>query len=97
MGRQAVEFVSGGTVVRGWLFTPDGSQGLTPAIVMVPGFSASSRFTVFDLFAEAFAEVGVAVLLVDTRGFGLSDGDPRHEINIWSRSYSRTAVGWIPP
>ncbi|MEN8234931.1 MAG: alpha/beta fold hydrolase [Actinomycetota bacterium] len=96
MGRQAVEFTSGDAVVRGWLFTPDGSQGPTPAIVMVPGFSASSRFTVFDFYAEAFAEIGVAALLVDARGFGLSDGDPRHEINAWdqARDY-RSAIEFL--
>lgn len=96
MGRQAVEFLSEGAAVRGWLFAPDGSKGPTPAIVMVPGFSASSRFPVFDQYAEAFAEVGVAALLVDARGFGLSDGDPRHEINVWeqARDY-RAAIDFL--
>lgn len=96
MGKQPVEFVSGNGVVRGWLFTPDGSQGPSPAIVMIPGFSASTRFPVFDQYAEAFAEVGVAALLVDARGFGLSDGDTRHEINVWeqARDY-RAAISFI--
>ena len=96
MGRQAVEFLSGTVVVRGWKFAPDDSKGPTPAIVMVPGFSASSRFPVFDQYAEAFAEVGVAALLVDARGFGLSDGDPRHEINVWdqARDY-RAAIDFL--
>ena len=52
---------------------------------MVPGFSASSRFPVFEQYAEAFAEIGVAALLVDARGFGRSDG-PRHEINVWEQT-----------
>ncbi|MEN8114753.1 MAG: alpha/beta fold hydrolase, partial [Actinomycetota bacterium] len=96
MGRQAVEFVSEGAVVRGWFFTPDGSHSLTPAIVMVPGFSASSRFTVFDLYAEAFADIGVAALLVDARGFGLSDGEPRHEINVWNQARDyRAAIEFL--
>lgn len=96
MGRQAVEFLSGRGFVRGRLFTPDDSQGPAPAIVMVPGFSASSRFPVFDQYAKGFAEVGVAALLLDARGFGLSDGDPRHEINVWdqARDY-RAAIDFL--
>lgn len=96
MGKQPVEFVSGSGVVRGWMLTPDGSQISSPAIVMIPGFSASSRFPVFDQYAEAFADVGVAALLVDARGFGLSEGDRRHEINVWeqARDY-RAAIDFL--
>ncbi len=86
MGKQPVEFVSEGTIVRGWLFAPDAPDGSTPGIVMAPGFSATSTFTVFGRYAEAFAEVGITALLFDVRGFGLSDGDPRHEINIWNQA-----------
>lgn len=59
---------------------------------MIPGFSASTRFPVFDQYAEAFAEVGVAALLVDARGFGLSDGDTRHEINVWEQARDYVAA-----
>jgi pimeloyl-ACP methyl ester carboxylesterase len=53
---------------------------------MAPGFSATSYFQVFERYAEALREVGVAVLLFDFRGFGLSDGEPRYEINPWTQA-----------
>ena len=83
-------------MIRGWLFTPEHAQDVNPAIVMIPGFSASSRFPVFDQYAEAFANVGVAALLVDARGFGLSESHTRHEINVWeqARDY-RAAIDFL--
>ncbi len=90
-----VEFDSEGVVVRGRLFTPDGG-GPTPGIVMAPGFSVTSGFPVFADYAKAIADIGVAVLLFDYRGFGRSDGEPRQEINPWDqvRDY-RAAVGFL--
>ena len=67
MDRQAVEFVSGSSLVRGRLFTPDGPHDSRPALVMVPGFSASSRFPVFEQYAAAFAGVGSTVAKVVPR------------------------------
>ncbi len=53
---------------------------------MIHGFSATISGMVADRYAAAFAETGVAALLVDTRGFGKSDGDPRCEINPWTEA-----------
>ena len=53
---------------------------------MAPGFSVTSSFTVFERYARAVAEIGVAVLLFDYRGFGLSDGEPRCEVNPWNQA-----------
>lgn len=55
-------------------------------MVMAPGFSVTSRFPVFAKYAEAFAEVGVTTLLFDYRGFGVSEGEPRQEINPWEQA-----------
>jgi hypothetical protein len=46
-----------------------------------------------DRYAEVFAEAGVSALLYDHRNMGISDGEPRQEINPWvqSRGY-RDAV-----
>lgn len=90
-----VEFVSEGIVLRGRLFSPD-KEGPTPGIVMAPGFSVTSGFPVFKDYAKAIAEIGVAALLFDYRGFGRSDGEPRQEINPWDqvRDY-RAAVGFL--
>ena len=38
---------------------------------------------VFDKYAEAFSRAGLAVLLYDHRNFGMSEGEPRQEINPW--------------
>ena len=90
-----MEFDLESSVIRGRLFTPD-VEGPTAAIAMGPGFSATSRFAVFEHYARAITEIGVAVLLFDYRGFGLSDGEPRREINAWkqARDY-RAAVQFL--
>jgi len=49
---------------------------------MAHGFSATINGMVADEFATVFHEAGLAVLLYDHRGFGLSDG-PRQEVNLW--------------
>jgi fermentation-respiration switch protein FrsA (DUF1100 family) len=36
-----------------------------------------------ERFAQAFAEAGFVVLLHDHRGFGASDGVPRHDVDPW--------------
>lgn len=41
---------------------------------------------VADRYAEAFAEAGVSALIYDHRNFGISDGEPRQEINPWVQS-----------
>ena len=91
----AVEFTSEDSVLRGRLFTPDGKNP-SPGIVMAPGFSATSHFAVFERYATAIAETGVAVFLFDYRGFGPSEGEPRHEINAWNQARDyRSAVEFL--
>lgn len=90
-----LEFVSEGSVLRGRLFTPD-VEGPTPGIVMAPGFSATSHFAIFERYARAIAAIGVAVFLFDYRGFGPSEGEPRHEINAWNQARDyRSAVEFL--
>lgn len=83
--RQQVEFASDGLTLRGSLHVPASSSQPMPAIVMIHGFSATTAMGL-EHYANAFAEVGVAALLVDTRGFGLSDGEPRSQINVWGEA-----------
>ena len=90
-----LEFVSEGSVLRGRLFTPDGKNP-SPGIVMAPGFSATSHSAVFERYATAIAAIGVAVFLFDYRGFGPSEGEPRHEINAWNQARDyRSAVEFL--
>lgn len=90
-----VELASEDSVVRGRLFKPS-VMGPTPGMVMAPGFSVTSRFPVFERYAEALAEVGVTTLLFDYRGFGMSEGEPRQEVNPWeqARDY-RAAIEFL--
>lgn len=85
--RQDVGFDADGITLRGWLYRPqqDASAGQhLPAIVMCGGYGTTKEmFT--DLYAEKFAAAGFAVLLYDHRGFGASDGLPRHEANPWQQ------------
>jgi pimeloyl-ACP methyl ester carboxylesterase len=51
---------------------------------------------VADRYAEVLHDAGFAVLLYDHRNFGISDGEPRGEINPWiqARGY-RDAIDFV--
>jgi uncharacterized protein len=84
----------GGTVLRGWYYTPEGA-GAAPAIVMAHGFSAVKEMAL-DPFARAFCDAGMAVLVYDHRNLGASDGTPRQEINLWAQARDyRHAISWL--
>jgi pimeloyl-ACP methyl ester carboxylesterase len=82
--RRPGEVPGAGGTLRGWWY-PAGSGSPGPGIVMIHGFSATATGMVADRYAERFAEAGVAALLLDPRGFGRSDGEPRHQINPWEQ------------
>ena len=83
MNRTDVEFNAEGTILRGWLYRPDG-DGVAPGVVMAHGYSAVKEMYL-DAFAEVFAEAGLACLVFDNRNFGASDGEPRYEIDPWEQ------------
>jgi uncharacterized protein len=84
MERQDVEFtVEGNVTLRGWLFVPDG-PGPHPAITMAHGFAGVKEHGL-ERFALAFVNAGFVVLVHDHRGFGASDGAPRHDIDPWAQ------------
>ena len=60
MNRTDVEFNAEGTILRGWLYRPDG-DGVVPGVVMAHGYSAVKEMYL-DAFAEVFAEAGLAAL-----------------------------------
>ena len=77
-----VEFrVESDVTLRGWLFIPD-TQGPRPAITMAHGF-AGIREHGLDRFARVFVDAGFVVLVHDHRGFGVSDGHPRFDVDPW--------------
>ncbi len=93
--RHDVEFPAArGTILRGWLYLPDGG-GRRPGVVMAHGFSATKEMAL-DRFAEVFRAAGIAVLVYDHRNLGSSDGEPRQEINPWAQARDyRRAIGWL--
>jgi hypothetical protein len=62
---------------------------------MTHGLSATISMTA-DRYAESFRDAGFAVLLFDHRNFGISDGEPRQQINKWvqARGY-RDAMSFL--
>ena len=49
-----------------------------------------------ERFAHAFAEDGFVVLVHDHRGFGASDGEPRHDIDPWRQVADwRRAISYL--
>jgi len=62
---------------------------------MTHGTSATITM-VADRYAEILHDAGFAVLLYDHRNFGISDGEPRGEINPWvqARGY-RDAIDFV--
>jgi uncharacterized protein len=92
---QPVEFRSEGATLRGVLYLPDGYSAPRPAVVMAHGTTATIKM-VIDRYAEAFAAAGFAALTYDHRNLGVSDGEPRQEINPWvqARGY-KDAISYV--
>lgn len=65
-----------GTMLEAWLFLPD-AVAAPPVAVMAPGLGGT-KDGLIEPFAWAFVAHGIAALLFDYRGFGGSDGLPRH-------------------
>lgn len=82
--RQDVEFNADGSLIRGWLYRPEGAAGPLPIVVMAGGFSCVKEMHLAN-YAEVFAGAGLAVLLFDFRNLGASDGVPRQELNPWQQ------------
>lgn len=75
---RAVSFFSDGVTVRGHLTAPAGASRL-PAVVLSHGFMCVMAMGLPEL-AHRLAGAGYAVLRIDYRGFGESDGEPRNVV-----------------
>ncbi|CAD0187213.1 Quorum-quenching protein AidA [Ruegeria sp. THAF57] len=92
--------VSDGIELHTWVFRPQGFEGPRPAITMAHGFGGV-KYRGLRNYAERFAAAGFVVTVHDHRGFGLSGGavrgdiDPWQQISDWRRiiTYAETLDG----
>jgi len=77
-----ISFPSEGALLRGLLIFDPSCEGRRPLVVMAHGTSATYPMVAVE-YARAFARAGLAALIYDHRNFGVSDGEPRFEINPW--------------
>lgn len=73
MHGEKVDYYSSETRCSALLWRPDGTVGPAPAVVLCHGFRGIKEWALPD-FAELFVARGYAVLAIDYRGFGESDG-----------------------
>jgi uncharacterized protein len=74
---ERVAFTSEGARVAGLLRLPDDPVGPYPAIVQGPGWLQLKEAKRNPPYHQAFTDAGFAVLVIDFRGFGESEGDGR--------------------
>lgn len=74
MRTERVEFYSEGELIAGLWRTPDTGKGPFRAIVQGPGWLGLKDAKLYVRYHEALTEAGFAVLVIDYRGFGDSEG-----------------------
>lgn len=75
MGSEEVVFHSGGVRIAATLKLPDDGRPVHPAVVQGPGWLGLRDAKLYHPYHEALLAAGIAVLVLDYRGFGDSDGD----------------------
>ena len=79
--RREVWFPSGGVRCAADLYLPEGAGSPVPCVVMGHGGSGTKRLGL-PAYASKFADGGIAALVLDYRGFGASEGEPRQVIDV---------------
>lgn len=74
MQETSVEFFSEGSLIRGLWRTPDNGTIPYPAVIQGPGWLGLKDAKLYVRYHEAFTAAGIAVLAIDYRGFGDSEG-----------------------
>ncbi|TFH27879.1 MAG: acetylxylan esterase [Bacteroidia bacterium] len=91
-----IEFPSEGATLRGRLYMPENKSENLAIVIMAHGYSATIEGMVADRYAEVICEAGFAVLLYDHRNLGISGGEPRQQINIWTQARGyRDAIDYV--
>jgi hypothetical protein len=80
---EPVEFASAGERLAGLLYRPVG-EGPHPLVVMAGGWCYVKEL-VQPIFADEFAQMGLAALIFDYRCMGGSTGEPRQHIDPWQQ------------
>ncbi|MFI6348634.1 alpha/beta hydrolase [Streptomyces sp. NPDC050560] len=85
MKSETVEYFSGPDRVRALWRTPD-APGPHRAVIQGPGWYGLKDAKAYDRYHEAFTAAGFAVLSIDYRGFGESEGErgivnPAHQLD----------------
>ncbi len=78
-----IGFESQNATLRGRLYLPDDKSKKYPVIVMAHGFTTTINGMTADKYAERYRDADFAVLLYDHRNLGISDGEPRRDVNFW--------------
>lgn len=73
-------------MLRGRLYEWPTASRPRPLVIMAHGFSATICGMVADRYADVLHEAGFDVLLYDHRNFGISDGEPRCEIDPFAQA-----------
>lgn len=81
-----IEFISQEAILRGKLYLSNSDDRKSSVVVMAHGFTTTINGMTADKYAEEFQKAGFAVLLYDHRNLGISDGEPRQEINFWMQA-----------
>lgn len=81
-----IEFKSQDAILRGRLYLPENKSEKCPVVIMAHGFTTTINGMTADKYAEEYREAGFAVLLYDHRNLGISDGEPRRDVNFWVQS-----------
>lgn len=81
-----IEFISQEAILRGRLYLPENKSEKSPVVIMAHGFTTTINGMTADKYAEKYREAGFAVLLYDHRNLGISDGEPRRDVNFWVQS-----------
>lgn len=79
--RTTIGFPCSGVRCEAWVYLPKRSDGAKPPLVLVAHGLGGQRDTGLHKYSSYFADAGLAVFTFDYRGFGGSDGEPRHWVS----------------
>lgn len=96
MRNEEVSFYSEGVKIRGALKLPDAAPGgRMPGIVQGPGWLGLRAARLYDRYHAALTAAGYALLIIDYRGFGDSEGERGLIYPRWQVEDLRNALTYL--